>query len=224
MIELCQVSKEYQTITRKVHALRSISVTVQQGEAILITGPSGSGKSTLLGVLSGLICPSEGMVCFNGADLYFLPDAFISALRQQHFCFIFQNHQLVKEFTVAENVSLPLLPQNLSFRALKHRVDQVLDQVEIGSLARSRVNTLSGGEQQRVAIARALAGGGDILIADEPTASLDPLLVRRIIELLKELKQKGRTLLVSSHDSSLDLLELWDRKLLVVNGEIVTGG
>lgn len=220
MIELHQVAKEYQTYARTVQALKNADLTVRSGEAVLITGPSGSGKSTLLGVLSGLICPTAGRVSFEGADLYFLPDAFISALRQKRFCFVFQRHQLVPELTVAENVSLPLLPQNLNAQTMRHRVEQVLARLEISALARARVKTLSGGEQQRVALARAFVNGGDIVIADEPTASLDPQLVRLVITLFTKMKQNGHTLLVSSHDSSFDNLELWDRKLAVCNGEI----
>jgi putative ABC transport system ATP-binding protein len=182
--------------------LHDVSFDVAAGEAVAITGVSGSGKSTLLGLIAGLDVPSAGEVWIDGVSLFTLDEDARAALRGQKLGFVFQSFQLLPMLTALENVMLPL---ELAGRNDARRTAQsVLQRVGLGERMHHYPSRLSGGEQQRVAIARAFAGRPQLLLADEPTGSLDAARGERIADLLFELnRENGATLLLVTHDAVL---------------------
>jgi putative ABC transport system ATP-binding protein len=182
--------------------LHDVSFDVAAGEAVAITGVSGSGKSTLLGLIAGLDVPSAGEVWIDGVSLFTLGEDARAALRGQKLGFVFQSFQLLPMLTALENVMLPL---ELAGRNDARRTAQsVLQRVGLGERMHHYPSRLSGGEQQRVAIARAFAGRPQLLLADEPTGSLDAASGERIADLLFELnRENGATLLLVTHDAVL---------------------
>ncbi|HET7633730.1 MAG TPA: ABC transporter ATP-binding protein [Burkholderiales bacterium] len=182
--------------------LHDVSFDVAAGEAVAITGVSGSGKSTLLGLIAGLDVPSAGEVWIDGVSLFTLDEDARAALRGQKLGFVFQSFQLLPMLTALENVMLPL---ELAGRNDARRTAQsVLQRVGLGERMHHYPSRLSGGEQQRVAIARAFAGRPQLLLADEPTGSLDAASGERIADLLFELnRENGATLLLVTHDAVL---------------------
>ena len=182
--------------------LHDVSFAVEAGEAVAITGVSGSGKSTLLGLIAGLDVPSAGEVWIDGVSLFTLDEDARAALRGQKLGFVFQSFQLLPMLTALENVMLPL---ELAGRSDARRTAQsVLERVGLDSRMHHYPSRLSGGEQQRVAIARAFAGRPQLLLADEPTGSLDAASGERIADLLFELNRENRTtLLLVTHDAAL---------------------
>ncbi|MGP1451125.1 MAG: ABC transporter ATP-binding protein [Wolinella sp.] len=180
-----------------------ISFEIPLGESCLLKGASGSGKSTILSLISALTRPSSGELSVCGKHLSLMPDYATTRFRLENIGFIFQRFHLVPDMSVMENVALAMIPFNVGFLEIEERVRGVLARFGMQNKEKSLARDLSGGEQQRVVIARALVNSPTILLADEPTASLDPVLKRDFLMLLEELKSEGRTLIVSSHDSEL---------------------
>ncbi|MBU6272995.1 MAG: ATP-binding cassette domain-containing protein [Betaproteobacteria bacterium] len=182
--------------------LEDVSFRVASGDTAAIVGASGSGKSTLLGLLAGLDLPSAGRVVVGGQSLFDLDEDGRAAWRARHVGFVFQNFQLLPQMTALENVMLPLELAGES--AAAERARELLDRVGLADRAGHYPRTLSGGEQQRVAIARAFAGSPPLLLADEPTGSLDAATGERIIDLLFALnREAGATLVLVTHDEGL---------------------
>jgi putative ABC transport system ATP-binding protein len=182
--------------------LDDINFTVQAGETVAIVGASGSGKSTLLGLLAGLDLPSSGSVTLFGQALYALNEDQRAAWRGQNLGFVFQSYQLLPQMSALENVMLPL--ELRGERGAARRAEELLTQVGLQERLHHYPKTLSGGEQQRVALARAFAPNPKLLLADEPTGSLDAATGERIIELLFELNAKSKTtLILVTHDEQL---------------------
>jgi putative ABC transport system ATP-binding protein len=182
--------------------LEDVSFRVARGDTAAIVGASGSGKSTLLGLLAGLDLPSAGRVVVGGQSLFDLDEDGRAAWRARHVGFVFQNFQLLPQMTALENVMLPL--ELAGEAAAAERARELLDRVGLAERAGHYPRTLSGGEQQRVAIARAFAGSPPLLLADEPTGSLDAATGERIIDLLFTLNREvGATLVLVTHDEGL---------------------
>ena len=182
--------------------LEDVSFRVASGDTAAIVGASGSGKSTLLGLLAGLDLPSAGRVVVGGQSLFDLDEDGRAAWRARHVGFVFQNFQLLPQMTALENVMLPL--ELAGEAAAAERARELLDRVGLAERAGHYPRTLSGGEQQRVAIARAFAGSPPLLLADEPTGSLDAATGERIIDLLFALnREAGATLVLVTHDEGL---------------------
>ncbi len=182
--------------------LEDVSFRVARGDTAAIVGASGSGKSTLLGLLAGLDLPSAGRVVVGGPSLFDLDEDGRAAWRARHVGFVFQNFQLLPQMTALENVMLPL--ELAGEAAAAERARELLDRVGLAERAGHYPRTLSGGEQQRVAIARAFAGSPPLLLADEPTGSLDAATGERIIDLLFTLNREvGATLVLVTHDEGL---------------------
>jgi len=182
--------------------LEDVSFRVASGDTAAIVGASGSGKSTLLGLLAGLDLPSAGRVVVGGQSLFDLDEDGRAAWRARHVGFVFQNFQLLPQMTALENVMLPL--ELAGEPAAAERARELLDRVGLAERAGHYPRTLSGGEQQRVAIARAFAGSPPLLLADEPTGSLDAATGERIIDLLFTLnREAGATLVLVTHDEGL---------------------
>jgi putative ABC transport system ATP-binding protein len=186
-----------------VEALRGVSLAVEEGEYVAIMGPSGSGKSTLLNIVGCLDRPSGGQYLLGGRDVSNLTDSELSDVRNERIGFIFQSFNLIAQLTALENMEVPLFYRGVSRRDRRERVERLAEQVGLGRRARHRPSELSGGEQQRVAIARALANDPLILLADEPTGNLDSRTGGEILRLMEELVERGRTIVMVTHDEAI---------------------
>lgn len=212
----------YRLEKQEVHALKGVDLSVQPGEQLLIMGPSGSGKSTLLNLL-GLIEPiQKGEIQFQGQAFSKLSEREINAIRRFKIGFIFQSFLLFEVLTAAENVEYFLTRQGIGKAERKKRVAAALDAVGIGSQAQKRPPEMSGGQRQRVAIARALAKHPAVIIADEPTASLDQKTSRDILEVLRSLRSQGVSVIMSSHDPLAE--EYASRIVHIKDGTVHSGG
>lgn len=219
MILLDRVSKRFLDRSGE-RGIFELSLEIKEGESCLLRGPSGSGKSTLLSLISGIARPSNGEVSIQGKHLSLMSDHFATRFRLLHIGFIFQKFHLIPDMSVFENVALALVPLNLSSGELDRRVFGILERFLMKEKAFSLAKDLSGGEQQRVAIARALVNEPMILLADEPTANLDPSLKKEFLRLLGELKEERRTLLVASHDRELLEGGFFDRQIELSEGRL----
>ncbi|MFZ2445411.1 MAG: ABC transporter ATP-binding protein [Syntrophobacteraceae bacterium] len=201
MIELNQVGKVFNAgKPNEFTALREVSLTVEAFRTTVLKGPSGSGKTTLLSILGCMARPTSGRMMLGDREITSLPERFLTEIRRGTFGFIFQRFNLIRGITALENVMLPAFPNGEKFSAMKERAKGLLDLFNISSKSKSKVEWLSGGEVQRVAIARALINDPEIIVADEPTAHLDTKLSVEFMEIMKGLKEKGKTILMASHD------------------------
>ena len=207
MIELKHVTKQYESPDRseRVTVLKRIDLKIEEGESVAITGPSGCGKSTLLNLIGALDIPTEGQVLFGGRDFAQLADAELAKIRNGSIGFVFQLHHLLPQCTVLENVLVPTLAvKDADAQALQSRARLLLERVGLQDFLNYRPAQLSGGQRQRVAVARALINQPRLLLADEPTGSLDQETAERIGGLLLEIqKTESVTLVVVTHSVSL---------------------
>jgi len=218
MIQFDQVSKRY---PGGHEALKNVSFTIERNEMLFLTGHSGAGKSTLLKLIMMMERPSSGQVLVDGQNLRGLSSSKIPALRRK-VGVVFQNHQLLFDRTVFDNVALPLIIAGYQPRDVGRRVRASLDKVGLLSKEKQMPVTLSGGEQQRVGIARAVVNKPRILLADEPTGNLDPELLAEIMHLFEQFNQVGVTVLIASHDLGL-IARLPYRMMTLREGGLVTG-
>ena len=220
LLELRSVSKSYPGPT-PVPVLREASLSVARSESLAIVGPSGSGKSTLLNLLGTLDTPDSGSVWFEGRDLTGLSAKELAVLRNRRIGFVFQNHHLLPQCTVLENVLIPTLAgAGRTPREAEHRARQLLDRVGLGHRIDHTPGRLSGGERQRTAVVRALINEPALLLADEPTGALDRVSAGEITKLLVELNRAdGLTLIVVTH--SAELAGLMGRSVELRDGNLV---
>ncbi len=221
MLELVNVAKSYQSPggTEQVCVLKDITLKVKKGRSVAIVGPSGSGKSTLLNIIGALDEPTRGQVLFDGRDLTKLSDVELARIRNQEIGFVFQLHHLLPQCTVLENVLVPtLVDKNLvSKKEVQERAITLLNRLGLKDWLLHRPGELSAGQRQRVAVVRALINGPRLLLADEPTGSLDEDASQNIAELLVELNRtEAVTLIVVTH--SAKLAEYMGRVLELSNG------
>jgi len=216
LIELRATSRQYESGEGVVHALKDVSLTVQEGEFVAIVGSSGSGKSTLLGLVSGIDRPTTGEVWVAGRRIDQLNENQLARWRRHTLGIVFQFFQLLPTLTALENV---MLPMSLAGRTDESRARFLLERVGLAHRASHLPTALSGGEQQRVAIARALANNPPLLLADEPTGNLDERTGQEIMDLLASLPTQGKTVLLVTHD--LALAARADRVIHMANAEIV---
>ncbi len=219
VLEVEHVSKDYgeAAIT---HALRDVSLTLEQGEFTALIGPSGSGKSTLLNLIGLLDRPTSGRVVLAGCDTARLDERALTGLRGKTLGFIFQAHMLLPAFTALENVMMPAWAQRGSPDVeTRARARETLEAVGLVSLEDRRATALSGGQQQRVAIARALAHRPKLVLADEPTGNLDTETASAVFDLLRRLNRElGTTFLVVTHDPRI--ADRCDRVIAIVDGRV----
>ena len=208
MIEILNLSKSY---TQQKEIFRDLSMAFKEGELVVIKGKSGSGKSTLLSMIAGISKPTSGEIIVDSKSISKLPDHFLSAYRAQNIGMIFQKFNLIADLSVEENIALALIPLNLKRSEVSLKVKRVIDIFDIAHKAKELTRNLSGGEQQRTAIARANVAEPKIILADEPTANLDEGLSLRFIEILKEMKQESKTIIVATHDPLFFELNFVDR-------------
>ncbi|MER6399557.1 ABC transporter ATP-binding protein [Kitasatospora sp. NPDC001603] len=185
----------------EVKAVRGVDLTVQAGEFVAVTGPSGAGKSTLLHLLGGLQRPDSGEIHLGGRRIDTLGEADWAVLRRRRIGIVFQTGNLVSDLTVADNIELPVLLAGHPARTARERRERLLDELGLTDRAGAAPSTLSGGERQRAALARALVNDPDLLLADEPTGSLDSRSVREVLALLTRHHDEGRTILLVTHDA-----------------------
>lgn len=218
MISFERVSKRYD---EGYDALREVSLKIQRDELVFLTGHSGAGKSTLMRLIMLMERPTRGRVVVDGVDLADVSARGIPSHRRK-IGVVFQNHQLLFDRPVFDNVALPLTIAGYDYREIGRRVRAALDKVGLLGRERTLPIALSGGEQQRVGIARAVVGKPDILLADEPTGNLDPLLSAEIMRLFEAFNQVGVTVLIASHDLAL-ISRLQHRIITLRDGRLVTG-
>ena len=218
-VEIKDLYKSYED--GKIKALNGINLTIAEGEFVSIIGPSGSGKSTLLNMLGALDIPDSGVINVAGENLN--SSKKLNEFRAQKIGFIFQLHNLIPNISVRENVEIPMYTQGMSSGEMKSRALKLLDDVGLKDKADILPSKLSGGERQRVAIARALANEPSIILADEPTGSLDSKTSSKILKQLIDLHEdKNVTLIIVTHD--MDVAKLADRVIEVLDGEIISAG
>lgn len=220
LIGLNKVTKVYESAAGKFTALKGVDLPVEQGEFLAIIGKSGSGKSTLLNMITGIDRPTSGEVRVGDTAVHTLTEGQMAVWRGRNLGVIFQFFQLLPTLTVLENVMLPMDFCNMySPRERRDRAMHLLDLVEMTSNAHKLPTAISGGQQQRAAIARALANDPPILVGDEPTGNLDSKTADAVFDLFQSLIERGKTILMVTHDS--DLARRVTRAVKVADGEIV---
>lgn len=205
-------------------AIEGVTLAIESDKATALKGPSGSGKTTLLSILGCMARPTSGRITLNDRELTSLPERFLTEIRRETFGIIFQQFNLIKGITALENVMIPAYPKGEKHAALKTRAMDLLGILNLAGKAYSKVEWLSGGEAQRTAIARALINNPAIIIADEPTAHLDTALSREFMEIMRQLKKEGKTIIIASHDPIAYGSDIIDRVVEMRDGTIVSPG
>ena len=218
LITLDKVHKNYLNGADCVIALNKLCLTVEEGTFLGVMGPSGSGKSTLLSVLGALASPSSGTVTVDGIDVYGLSAEKQADFRREYLGFIFQSHNLIPYLNAMENVMLPLAVTGFSAEEKRGRATDMLKRVGLPDRMLHLPQQLSGGEQERVAIARAIVNSPPLLLADEPTGSLDTATSFQVMGLLKELHEDGQTIIMVTHNR--ENLQWFDRTVYLRDGEV----
>ncbi|MFZ2087851.1 MAG: ABC transporter ATP-binding protein [Desulfobaccales bacterium] len=204
-----------------VEVIKGLDLDVYAGETLAVVGASGVGKSTLLHILGTLERPTQGLVVWEGEEVFALDDRRLAAFRNRKVGFVFQFHYLLPEFDALENVMMPALIARTPKSQAKEDAEAMLVRVGLAHRLRHRVSTLSGGEQQRVAVARALVLKPEVLLADEPTGNLDPQSGHAVQELLLDLnREQGLTSVIVTHN--LELAKALDRRITLVEGKAIT--
>lgn len=215
MIQVNDIHKSFGDL----EVLKGVNLKVEKGEIVAIVGKSGAGKTTLLQLIGTLDRPTSGKVLIDDTDVFALNDTQLAAFRNQHIGFIFQFHQLLPEFTALENVCIPAMIARQKEADYKPRAEQLLRELGLAERMNHKPNELSGGEKQRVAAARALMMQPTIILADEPTGSLDEKNKKELSDLLLKLrKEYGQTILLVTHDK--ELAHIADRVIEIVDGKI----
>lgn len=215
MIQLEGITKSFGSL----HVLKGIDLTINKGEVVSIVGPSGAGKTTLLQIMGTLDKPDSGRIVLNGTEVNRLKEKELSAFRNKEIGFVFQFHQLLPEFTALENVMIPALIQGVSASEAKKKAREMLDFLGLSERASHKPAELSGGEKQRVAVARALINHPAVVLADEPSGSLDTQNKKELHRLFFDLRDKlGQTFVIVTHDE--ELAAQTDRTIHMIDGMI----
>jgi putative ABC transport system ATP-binding protein len=203
--------KNYYLESVVVRALRGVSLTFDEGDFVALMGPSGSGKSTLLNLLGCLDRPTSGRYLLGNQDVSTMADDQLSDIRSKYIGFIFQSYNLIPQYTVVENIEVPMLYQGRLDRKTRHRCINLAEMVGLGDRLDHRPTQLSGGQQQRVAIARALVNDPHVILADEPTGNLDSKTSDEIMQLLRALNEAGKTIIMVTHENDI---AAWARRIV----------
>ena len=203
IIKTENLTKDYETGTQVVSALKGINLSVEKGEFLSIMGPSGSGKTTLMNIIGCLDRPSEGVYKLNGIPVENLSDDELAEIRNQKLGFVFQQFHLLSDATALENVTLPMIYAGIEPEQRLERGKNALKKVGLSERMNNRPNQLSGGQQQRVAIARAIINNPAILLADEPTGALDSKTTEDVLDLFDKLHESGITIVLVTHEDEV---------------------
>ena len=218
ILEIKKINKKFQHRNGLVEIFKNVTVDIKKGDLVALIGPSGSGKSTLLNMISLIDTPTSGQIIFNNKDIKNLNEENKNEIRKKHISMIFQENNLLTDFTALENVLMPLIIRNEEIKLSKKKAEKILADFNLKSRLNHYPDELSGGEQQRVAIARALISETDLILADEPTGNLDYKTSQEIFSYFLKLKKLNKTIIFATHNR--DLANKADYKLSILNGNI----
>jgi putative ABC transport system ATP-binding protein len=205
LITIKDIGRKYVIGTEIIHALKSVSLTINKGEFVALMGPSGSGKSTLMNILGCLDTPTKGEYILNGINVSHMSENELAEVRNSEIGFVFQTFNLLPRNTALDNVALPLVYAGISKQKREERAKKVLETVGLGNRVEHKPNELSGGQRQRVAVARALINDPSIILADEPTGNLDTKTSIEIMGLIEDIHDKGNTIILVTHEEDIAL-------------------
>lgn len=205
LISITDIGRKYVIGTEVIHAIKSVSLTINKGEFVALMGPSGSGKSTLMNILGCLDTATKGTYVLNGIDVSHMTDNQLAEVRNKEIGFVFQTFNLLPRNSSLDNVALPLVYAGVSKQQREQRAKEALDSVGLANRMDHRPNELSGGQRQRVAVARALINNPSIILADEPTGNLDTKTSIEIMGLIEAIHAKGNTIILVTHEEDIAL-------------------
>ena len=215
ILQLRGITRDFKMGAQTVHVLKGIDLDIYKNQYVALMGPSGSGKSTLMNLLGCLDTPTSGSYVLNGSDASALDDNALAEIRNNEIGFVFQTFNLLPRSTALDNVALPLVYAGWGKEERIARAQEVLEQVGLGDRMDHKPNQLSGGQRQRVAVARALVNRPALILADEPTGNLDPILSKELFDLFHHVSEQGTNLIIASHD--LDLIRRTRKRVLVLS-------
>lgn len=221
IIKLENINKSYKVGENSLHVLKDINLTVEKGEFIAILGASGSGKSTLMNIIGCMDNSDDGEYFLEDIQIHKCGDDELGKVRNENIGFIFQKYHLIPQYTVIQNVMMPLLIRGMSRREATEKAREILESIGLGDRMEHKPNELSGGQQQRVAIARALVTKPALLLADEPTGALDSNTGKEILQLFKKLNEIGNTIIMITHDTNV---ANYSKRVIYLDDGVLTEG